>query len=116
MPGEVDAYLEAYEDAVKALISIKLFAQNLSDFAKALKSGTEAFDAPIPSYWPTAEQIRELQEKAKAALDEAEHAYERVPHHLRKRLLEPNAIGVEYEGSSLADLLRELDAMMVRDN
>ncbi len=115
MPGEVDAYLEAYEDAVKSLITIKLFAQNLTDFAKALKSGTEAFDAPIPAYWPTADQIRESQKNAKAALDEAYEAFERVPEHLRKRLLEPNAIGVEYEGSTMADLIRELDAILARD-
>src|SRR5258708_34083680 len=94
MAGEDDAYLEAYNEAEKALIAIKMMADALAVFARSLQSGSmQAAYQATPSSLPTAEQIRELQEKARVAIEKARLTHSQVPHHLRPRLPEPDSLG-----------------------
>ena len=94
MAGEADAYLEAYNEAEKALIAIKMMADALAVFARSLQSGSmQAAYQATPSSLPTAEQIRELQGKARVAIEKARLTHSQVPHHLRPRLPEPDSLG-----------------------
>ena len=93
MAGGADAYLEAFNEAERALIPIKMLADEIAGFARTLQNGQRAAYQHVPPKWPTAEQIRALQETARSALDKARQHYSQVPHHLRPRLPEPDSIG-----------------------
>jgi hypothetical protein len=93
MAGEADAYLGAYNEAESAFIALKMMSDEIALVAASLQTGQPAAYQTIPATWPTVEQIRLTQERAREALDEAKQTYSRVPKQLRRRLPKPESIG-----------------------
>ena len=52
MAGEADAYLEAFNEAERALIPIKMLADEIAGFARTLQNGQRAAYQHVPPKWP----------------------------------------------------------------
>jgi hypothetical protein len=93
MPGESDAYLEAFGTADKLVREIKVMAFFIDGFAQTIKDPQSGPYQTVPANWPTAQQIQDRLNAAKSAWDNARTLYQQVPHHLKAHLPEPDSIG-----------------------
>ena len=93
MPDSVKSYLDAYDEAQRFMLEIKILSSALSNVAKVLATPTTAVYQSVPSSWPTTRQITELLRNGRASLEKATILYSQIPYPLKVYIPTPDSIG-----------------------